>query len=117
MIVAEDEAMVRDLVVGVLQKAGFTVLSAADGLEALKLSRSFPGTIEALVTDVAMPRMDGNELVRRIASERPDIRIVVMSGDQPAVGDLDAPRHAFLPKPFMPSVLLSAISGAAPKSA
>ena len=68
------------------------------------------------MTDVAMPRMDGNELVRRIASERPDIRIVVMSGDQPAVGDLDAPRH---PSYLSPSCKrrLSAIPRAAPKSA
>ena len=41
VIVAEDEAMVRDLVVGVLQKAGFTVLPAADGLEALKVPEAF----------------------------------------------------------------------------
>lgn len=110
VIVAEDETAVRNLVAVVLQRAGFTALAAADGLEALQLSRSFQGRIDLLLTDLAMPRMDGNELAKWIALERPETKIVLMSGYATAAIDLETPCHSFLAKPFTPDVLSNIIN-------
>jgi CheY-like chemotaxis protein len=71
------------------------VLSASDGRQALALSRKFPGTIHALVTDVVMPDLDGSGLCEQILRERPAIKVLLMSGFGRPVHGLP-----FLPKPF-----------------
>ena len=80
VLIAEDEVMVRNVVRIALEEEGYFVLAAEDGEQALFLSRQFPGTIHALLSDVKMPNLDGLELQKTILTERPEIKILLMSG-------------------------------------
>jgi len=92
----------------VLERAGYRVLVAAGGAEALDLAERYAGPIHLLLTDVVMPGMNGRELMRRLAPLRPDLRVLYMSGyaDEAVAqhGVLD-PGTAFLQKPFTPGGL------------
>ena len=96
VLIAEDEVIVRNLVRIALESAGLFVLAAGDGEEALEISRQFPGPIDALVSDVKMPRLDGLALSHQIRCERPTLKVLLMSGavDVPIAG------VPFLKKPF-----------------
>jgi CheY-like chemotaxis protein len=103
VLVVEDETSVRMVAVGSLRKAGYQVLEAKDGEEALQVAATHPGPIHLLLTDVLMPGIHGPELVKRLQSERPAIRVLFMSGHAD-----DALLHhgipeggpSFLEKPF-----------------
>lgn len=104
MLVVEDEAMVRGMVVRILTRAGYTVLQAGDGEEALRMAASPAGRgVELVVADVVMPHLGGPELVARLRAERPDLAVLFMSGYTERGVDLqdrlDA-RTAFVSKPF-----------------
>ena len=100
ILVADDEALIRNLVTLLLQHDGFFVLSAADGHEGLELSRKYPGVIDLLITDVQMPRMNGTDLYGHLMDERPGIKVLVMSGaDMSEIVSQNA-NMPFLPKPF-----------------
>jgi CheY-like chemotaxis protein len=101
ILIAEDEILFRDVVRLTLEAEGYFVLTANDGAEALSVARQFPGTIHALVSDVKMPLMDGLQLREAILIERPDIRVLLMSGLVGAVGD----GIPFVRKPIGPSSL------------
>jgi CheY-like chemotaxis protein len=104
VLVAEDEVVVRNIVCLLLNREGYQVLSAADGTEALELARQYHGTIDLLLTDVKMPRMDGVALAERIISERPGIRVLLMSGRASSeIRDKNI-QLPFLRKPFIHSV-------------
>jgi CheY-like chemotaxis protein len=77
-LIAHDEMIIRNLMKILMQDEGYVVLSAADGEEALYLSRAYPGSIDLLITDVKVPRLDCTDLCSRVLEERPGIRIVVM---------------------------------------
>jgi CheY-like chemotaxis protein len=81
ILVADDNALVRNLVTLMMQREGHLVLSAADGHEGLDLSRQYPGTIDLVITDVQMPRMNGTDLCGHLLEERPGIKVLVMSGE------------------------------------
>ena len=112
VLVAEDEQMVRILIRKVLEQAGYTVLLASGGAEALQLAERHPGPIPMLVTDVVMPGMSGRELARRLLELRPDTKVLYLSGyADDAVerhGVLD-PGTAFMQKPFSPGALASRV--------
>jgi len=59
ILVVDDEVIVRNIVQRILTQAGFAVLAAADGQEALEVFQAFPDTIDMLLTDIDMPRLDG----------------------------------------------------------
>jgi CheY-like chemotaxis protein len=100
ILVADDEPLVRNLVTLLLQREGYIVLSAADGHEGLELSRKYPGQIDLLITDVDMPRMNGTDLAGHLQEERPEIKVLVMSGaDMSEIISQNA-NMPFLPKPF-----------------
>ena len=101
ILIAEDEVVVLNVARLVLEREGYFVLTAGNGEEALNLSRTFPGTIHALLTDVKMPVMDGLVLREKILAERPGINVLLMSGNIEAPTD-DIPS---LRKPFGPAVL------------
>jgi CheY-like chemotaxis protein len=96
----------------VLEQAGYTVLLAGGGSEALQLVERPPGPIQLLVTDVVMPGMSGRELARRLLEQRPDTKVLYLSGyADDAVerhGVLD-PGTAFMQKPFSPAALASRV--------
>ncbi len=80
VLVVEDEAQVRRLVVTALERYGYRVLTAASPDEALALAHTTAGEIDLLLTDVIMPGMDGAELQRQLSRQRPNIRTLFMSG-------------------------------------
>ena len=101
VLIAEDEVMVMNLARIVLEAEGYVVLTAGDGEQALHLSRQYPGTIHALLSDVKMPRLNGLELRKQLLVERPGMRVLLMSGH------LQVPSEniPFLRKPFGRTVL------------
>jgi CheY-like chemotaxis protein len=108
VLVVEDEDGVRNLVRDILQTAGYTVLEARHGAEALDVSERHVGPIHLMLTDVVMPEMSGRELAQRLAILRPATKVLFMSGyTANAVvhhGVLD-PDTDFLQKPITAAVL------------
>ena len=108
ILLVEDDPELRALGIEVLQASGYTVLEAREGNEALLVMERHPGPLHLLVTDVVMPRMGGRALAERLASLRPELRVLFMSGYSEAAiaqhGVLD-PGTAFMPKPFTPEGL------------
>jgi two-component system cell cycle sensor histidine kinase/response regulator CckA len=71
ILLAEDEALVRNLIQLMLVKEGYAVLAAKDGQEALEVLEKFSGPVHLLVTDVRMPRLDGWTLAETVRKQRP----------------------------------------------
>src|SRR5262249_58730082 len=80
VLLVEDEEGVRDLNRQVLQLCGYTVLTAGDGVEALRLSGQHAGPVHLLVTDVLMPQMGGRELSEVLSAQRPGLKVLFLSG-------------------------------------
>jgi PAS domain S-box-containing protein len=103
VLLAEDEAAVRNLVAEMLRAQGYTVLEADNGEAGLRLAQEYKETIQLLLTDVIMPQMGGKELAERLSATRPEIKVLFVSGytDNAIVhkGVLD-PEVAFIQKPF-----------------
>ncbi|MGO9967785.1 MAG: response regulator [Bryobacteraceae bacterium] len=100
VLVADDEALVRNLVTLLMQQDGHLVLSAADGHEGLELSRQYPGSIDLVITDAQMPRLNGADLCAHLLEERPGIKVLVMSGADMREIVSQNVNLPFLPKPF-----------------
>jgi PAS domain S-box-containing protein len=103
ILVVEDEAALRDILRECLEAGGYRVLEAADGLAALKLAESQAGPIDLLVTDVVMPGMGGSEIARQLAAQRPDLKVLYMSGytdDAVVLHGVLGAEVPFLEKPF-----------------
>ena len=109
ILLAEDEALVRNLVQLMLNREGYAVLAANDGQEALEICEAFKDPIHLLLTDVRMPRMDGMELKRRVLALRPNVRVIVMSSETAQIIALENTPDAFLRKPFIPPTLLKCV--------
>jgi signal transduction histidine kinase/CheY-like chemotaxis protein len=115
VLVVEDEAGVRELACQFLRVKGYTVLEAEGGLEALVISRSHPGVIHLLLSDMVMPKMSGGELAAQLKAVRPEIRVAFMSGySEFSRGDLGKgfPEAPVLQKPFSPASLIEIVRAA-----
>ena len=103
VLVVEDEEALRKVALRTLGSAGYTVLTAGNGEEALLTSAKHVGDIHLLLTDVVMPRMSGRVLAQQLAAKRPTVKVLYMSGytDDAIVnhGVLEA-GTPFLAKPF-----------------
>jgi CheY-like chemotaxis protein len=103
ILLVEDEEGVRNIARRILSMAGYTVLMAGNGGDALLARDAHPGQIHLLVTDVVMPQMSGKELAERLTLASPGIKVLYMSGytDNAIVhhGTLD-PGTNFIAKPF-----------------
>jgi PAS domain S-box-containing protein len=112
ILVVEDEKAVRDLTVRMLERLGYTVLVAAGGDEALRISNNYSGDISLLLTDVVMPNMSGREVADQLVSARPGLKVLYLSGytDSTVVhhGVLETGLD-FLAKPFSRDVLASKV--------
>ena len=109
ILVAEDDPIVRNLVRSMLSNEGYAVMAANDGQEALEICREHHEPIHLLLTDMRMPRMDGLTLAENVRQLRPDIKVVVMSGEMSSVIREKNAFHAFLRQPFVPPTLLECV--------
>ncbi len=109
VLLVEDEDAVRNLTRRVLELHGYRVLSAPSGEAALEVSRLHTGPLHLLLTDVVMPGISGPKLAEILMSERPQLRLIFMSGyaattlEQKILLD---PASAFLQKPFTTELLM-----------
>jgi PAS domain S-box-containing protein len=103
VLVVEDEDSLRSTLARLLARRGYTVLEAAHGGEALRVSVEHQGKIDLVLSDFHMPGMHGRDLIDRLHEQRPELKVVFMSGSSagPEHGeDRDAGPHPFIPKPF-----------------
>ena len=108
VLVVEDDARVRKLIMDVLDARGYHVMEASRGAEAIRLAKLRAGEIDLALVDVVMPELSGPDLVRRIAPLCPKMRVLYMSGyTDEAIVHHGIPESgaSFLPKPFLPDAL------------
>jgi len=106
IMVVEDEEAVRKITVKILERMGYEVMVAQDGLEALRLLEREP--VALVVTDVVMPKMGGVALMKALRERGDDAKVLFVSGyseDTAALQGLGGEARAFLQKPFSPAVL------------
>jgi two-component system, cell cycle sensor histidine kinase and response regulator CckA len=109
ILLAEDEPVVRNMLRAIIQAEGYSFLVAGNGEEALALSRAYPGKLDLLLTDVKMPKLNGLSLSKEILHERPDIKILVISGEASDEIRRENITLPFLKKPFMPTAFIAKI--------
>ena len=114
MLVVEDNQGLRDLASLVLEEAGFGVLSAASGPEALAASAEYGGTIDLVLTDLVMPGMSGTKLAERLRVQRLGLTVIYMTGYGGSADKELALLHGsdLLVKPFLPEQLLERVESA-----
>ena len=114
VLVVEDEQEVRSLIIRMLGREGYHVLTAPGGREGLEVARRHDGPIHLLVTDVVMPSLSGPELARRLKADRPEMEVLFVTGhaedvaDAHQLADLGA---GVLAKPFDTAALARAVHG------
>jgi two-component system, cell cycle sensor histidine kinase and response regulator CckA len=111
VLVVDDETAVRRFAARVLQREGYVVFEAVDGVEALEMLQKGGVVVEVVVSDIVMPRLNGVELLQALASSRPDLPVLLMSGYATgALTDLGiAAPCGVVPKPFTAERLLTEV--------
>jgi CheY-like chemotaxis protein len=113
ILLVEDERSVRELVSRVLQKYGYKILSASNGVEALETWNQHKNEISMLFTDLVMPdNMNGRELAEKLWAERPGLKVVFTSGYSTDIVGKDfklEPELNYLQKPYQPQALALAV--------
>jgi PAS domain S-box-containing protein len=111
VLLVEDDGAVRRFARHILATNGYTVLAARDGDEALGIARTYTGQIDLLIADVVMPGLSGRDLARRLATERPGVRVLYTSGyTEHVISRAGVPQElTLLPKPFLPADLLQKV--------
>ncbi len=114
ILVAEDDTAVRELAARFLETAGFRVLAARDGVEALQFATEYGSSISVLLTDVVMPRMRGTELAHRLSNLLPGLKVIFTSGYLEHIEQSHKlmADHIFLEKPFTREILLHKVNEA-----
>ncbi|HYO94604.1 MAG TPA: PAS domain-containing protein [Polyangiaceae bacterium] len=113
ILLAEDEPLVRRLTRRLLERAGYRVIEAEDGIQALEAARQEPA-FDLLLTDVTMPRMGGIDLALRLREMRPGLRVLFMSGYPTQTFDaaMNATAEKIVSKPFTLHQLLRSVRDA-----
>lgn len=112
ILLVEDEEPLRKLAKRVLERYGYRVLTALNGQDAKRIVSGYEGAIDLLLTDVVMPGTGGRELADWFQHERPDTRLLYMSGytdDEIIRRGLNDPSLALLEKPFSPADLVRTV--------
>ncbi len=120
ILLAEDDEMVRDLARRILERAGYAVLEAKDGHEAVALFKQHADVVDLLVLDVVMPHMGGHQAFERIRAQRPEVRALFCSGYSENAVHTDFVLHEglrLIQKPYAPAALLRAVRSALDESA
>jgi CheY-like chemotaxis protein len=108
ILIVEDEVAVRRMASRALASQGYAILEAENGAQALDLLARAQAPVDLVLSDVVMPVLNGRELSERLAADRPEIRVLFMSGytdDDIIRRGLLRPGVPFLQKPFMPADL------------
>ena len=102
ILLVEDEPFVREATCGILQSAGFMVLSAQDAQEAMEIYQQRTCAIDLLMTDLVLPGKDGDELGREVRKLSPEVTVLLTSGYAEAANEAESPenRTYFLAKPY-----------------
>jgi DNA-binding NtrC family response regulator len=110
ILVVDDDEEVLKIVVAILKRADYRVLSADSGPNAVKVAEKTNGKIDLLLSDVDMPQMSGPDLGETLKKARPDLHVMLMSGG--AKGNLLVLNYgwAFIQKPFVPVKLVQMIT-------
>lgn len=112
VLVVDDEPLVRDLAKEILIRQGYSVITAADGFEAVAIYRERAEDIAVVLLDMVMPRMDGRDVFRRIRDINPEAKVIVSSGyshDRDADYLLEQGAVGFVQKPYRLVELLRAV--------
>jgi len=113
ILIAEDEEVLREFANLILRKHGFHVLTARDGVEALKMAEQYKGELDLLFTDVVMPRMGGTDLYKKFTEKHPNTPVIFTSGYPRTIlteSGLDERReYQFLQKPYTTQTLVEKI--------
>lgn len=112
VLVAEDEASIRDFIVINLQRSGYEVLEAGDGLEALHIYDGCSGEIDVALLDIMMPQMDGLELCKQLRARSPSLGIIMLTArtqEMDKVTGLLVGADDYVTKPFSPSELMARV--------
>lgn len=112
LLVVEDEDALRELTTSVLERRGYRVLSATTGKAALDIAKEFASEIALIITDVIMPKMIGPDLVNELRKQRPDLKVLYMSGYARNLIVEEGPvkpQAAMLSKPFSSLELLNRV--------
>lgn len=112
ILLVEDDAAIRRVASRILEREGFEVIASASGEDALRALEADPDAVDLVLTDVVMPEMTGPQLVDRIRSRSPQIRVLFSSGHSgEALADhgLDPEKHTFLSKPYTVDGLTSRV--------
>jgi DNA-binding response OmpR family regulator len=112
ILLVEDDRSIRRYLEVILQKAGYAVLTAGDGLEAMKIALTTP--VHAVITDAIMPHLNGHELCRflRRQSKLASLPIILLSGLENNGGATTAKEDAadiYLAKPVAPTTLINSL--------
>ena len=108
VLVADDERAIRDLISDGLSSQGYRVLTAVNGEEAVELFRRHAAAVRLLVTDGAMPVLDGPRVIAEIRKLQPGLPVILTSGDAGAAAS-GSGEVARLPKPFSLDEILTAV--------
>ena len=109
ILFADDEPTVLQVTTKMIEKLGFTVITARDGREALQLFNKHKNKLSAVILDITMPHLDGTDVARTIRSEFPNLPIFLSSGFSHHTlneGDLDFPIQGFMTKPYNITTLI-----------
>ena len=115
VLLVEDEDAVRSFAARALGQRGYRVLEATTGTEALEVFSSHDGDVDLVVSDVVMPEMDGPTLMKHLRSQRPDVKIIFISGyaeDAFKRSLSEKDDFMFLQKPFDLKELAAAVKAA-----
>jgi PAS domain S-box-containing protein len=114
VLLVEDTDAMRDAIQRILETAGYRVIVAGSGSEALTEANSYPGPIDLLLTDVVMPEMRGDEVAEQVRVARPSTRILFMSGfAEPFLGQaVQVDEVDLIEKPFTAHALLARVRAA-----
>ncbi len=118
ILLVEDEDDVRRVTRRFLERSGYKVLEAANGIEALGVAQRHIGAIQLLLTDVIMPGMHGGELYHRLLTLRPHVKVLFMSGytGESLPMELNAEMPTFVQKPFTHDLLPRKVAEALEKT-
>lgn len=108
ILLAEDEDLVRRIVITTLESQGYKVLAANSGEEALELANQYEGTLHMLITDIVMPGITGTQLAAKMKDKHSNLRVLYMSGyteDKVVRLGLFSAPDDFIQKPFTPDQL------------